>query len=123
MHIRPIHNDDDHKAALQLIEQLWGAEPGTEEGDALDVLATLVERYEEERFPMPQPDPVAILHAFMEARDLSQSDLADVLGSRSRASEILTGRRALAIEHIRRIRQAWKLPADLLIGEPEHEHA
>jgi HTH-type transcriptional regulator/antitoxin HigA len=123
MHIRPIHTADDHRAALQLIEQLWGADPGTEEGDALDVLATLVERYEEEHFPLPDADPVAVLQAAMDERGFSQSDLAEVLGSRSRASEILSGRRPLALEHIRRIHHAWKVPADLLIGAPELAHA
>jgi len=54
MHIRPIRNDEDHTAALRVIERLWGAEPGTPESDALEVLATLVDRYEDERFPLPE---------------------------------------------------------------------
>jgi HTH-type transcriptional regulator/antitoxin HigA len=117
MLIRPIHNDEDHAAALREIERLWGAKPGTPESDALEVLATLVDRYEDERFPLPDADPVEVIEAFMANNDLSRKDLAQVLGSQSRATEILAHRRALSIEHIRRIHSAWKIPAELLIGE------
>ena len=116
MDIRPIRDDDDHAAALREIERLWGAAAGTPEGDALDVLATLVERYEEERFKLPDADPVEVILAYMESRELGRKDLAEVLGSRSRATEVLSHRRALSIEHIRRLHHAWKIPADLLIG-------
>ena len=117
MLIRPIHNDEDHAAALREIERLWGAAPGTPESDALEVLATLVDRYEDERFPLPAADPVEVIEAYMESHDLSRKDLAQVLGSQSRATEVLAHRRALSIEHIRRIHGAWKIPAELLIGE------
>ncbi|HEV2530285.1 transcriptional regulator [Phenylobacterium sp.] len=116
MAIRPIRNDEDHAAALREIERLWGAEPGTPESDALEVLATLVDRYEDERFPLPDADPVAVIEAYMENNDLSRKDLAAVLGSASRATEVMSHRRALSIEHIRRIHRAWNIPADLLIG-------
>lgn len=119
MNIRPIRNDQDHAAALREIERMWGAEPGTPEGDTLDVLATLVDRYEEERFPLPEADPVEVIQAYMANNDLGQRDLAEVLGSKSRATEILSHRRPLSIEHIRRIHHAWHIPADLLIGESE----
>lgn len=117
MSIRPIRNDDDHAAALAEIERLWGAAPGTPESDALDVLATLVDRYEDERFLLPDADPVAVIEAYMANNDLSRKDLARVLGSESRASELLGHRRGLSVEHIRRIHSAWKIPAELLIGE------
>ena len=61
MEIHPIRTDEDHTEALREIERLWGAEPGSPEGDKLDVLATLVERYEESRFPLPVADPVAVM--------------------------------------------------------------
>jgi HTH-type transcriptional regulator / antitoxin HigA len=117
MHIRPIRTDADHAVALREIERLWGAEPGTPEGDALDVLATLVDRYEDERFTLPEADPVKVIEAYMANNGLSRKDLAEVLGSQSRATEVLAHRRALSIEHIRRIHGAWKIPAELLIGE------
>jgi HTH-type transcriptional regulator/antitoxin HigA len=116
MDIRPIRNDDDHATALREIERLWGAAPGTPEGDILDVLATLVDRYEEARFPLPETDPVEVIEAYMQNNDLNRKDLAKVLGSQSRATEILSHRRTLSIEHIRRIHQAWRIPADLLIA-------
>jgi HTH-type transcriptional regulator/antitoxin HigA len=114
--VRPIHNDADHTAALREIERLWGAAPGSPEGDTLDVLATLVERYEEERFPMPAADPVEVIVQHMEERGLSRKDFAAVLGSQSRATEILSHKRPLTIPQIRRIRDNWRIPADLLIG-------
>lgn len=117
MPVRPIRNDEDHAAALAEIERLWGAAPGTPESDALDVLATLVDCYEDERFPLPDADPVEVIEAYMANNDLGRMDLARVLGSQSRASEILAHRRRLSIEHIRRIHSAWKIPAELLIGE------
>lgn len=117
MPIRPIRNDEDHAAALAEIERLWGAAPGTPESDALEVLATLVDRYEDQRFPLPDADPVEVIEVYMANHDLSRKDLARVLGSESRASEILARRRGLSIEHIRRIHSAWKIPAQLLIVE------
>jgi HTH-type transcriptional regulator / antitoxin HigA len=123
MIVRPIRTDEDHAAALREIERLWGAEPGTPESDALEVLATLVDRYEDERFPLPEADPVAVIEAYMENNDLNRKDLAEVLGSQSRATEVLSHRRSLSIEHIRRIHRAWKIPADLLIGESRRASA
>ena len=116
MDIRPILTDADHKEALREIERLWGAEPGTPEGDKLDVLATLVDRYEEVRFPMPAADPVEVIVQVMEDRGYTRGDLAAVLGSQSRATEILARRRALSVEHIRRVHRSWHIPAELLIG-------
>jgi HTH-type transcriptional regulator/antitoxin HigA len=117
MEIRPIRNDDDHAAALQEIERLWGAAPGTEEGDKLDILATLVEKYEESRWPSidDTSDPVDLLNYAIEELGHSQAELADLLGSRSRASELLNRRRPLTVEMIHKISQAWKIPADLLV--------
>ena len=116
MDIRPIRNDEDHRQALQEIERLWGAEMGSEEGDKLDVLATLVERYEEARFPLPVADPVDVITAVMAERGYTRKDLADVLGSQSRATEILAHRRSLSIEHIRRVSRSWRVPAEALLG-------
>ncbi len=117
MEIRPIRNDDDHAAALQEIERLWGAASGTEEGDKLDILATLVERYEESRWPSidDASDPIDLLNYAIEELGHSQAELADLLGSRSRASELLNRRRPLTVEMIHKISQAWKIPADLLV--------
>ena len=117
MDIRPIRSDEDHKAALAEIERLWGAVPGTDNGDKLDVLVMLVEKYEETRWPLDEPnwDPVDVLHHAIDEMGHSQAELADLLRSRSRASEILSRDRVLTVEMIRTISDAWKIPPALLI--------
>lgn len=116
MEIRPIQTDADHTEALREIERLWGAASGTPDGDKLDVLATLVERYEEQHFPMPDADPVEVIVQVMADRGYTRGDFAAVLGSQSRATEILARRRTLSVEHIRRVHRSWRIPAELLIG-------
>jgi HTH-type transcriptional regulator/antitoxin HigA len=116
MEIHPIKNDDDHSAALREIEKLWGAAPGTDDGDRLDILVTLVAKYEEGRWPdVDTSDPVDLLNYAIDELGHSQAELAELLGSRSRASEVLNRRRALTVEMIHRISEAWKIPADLLV--------
>ncbi len=118
MQIRPIRTDRDHRAALAEIEKLWGAPIGTPEGDKFDVLVTLVETYEERRWPLKSRrrfDPVDVLHYAIEELGHSQAELADILGSRSRASEVLARRRPLTLEMIQKITASWKIPADLLV--------
>jgi HTH-type transcriptional regulator/antitoxin HigA len=116
MEIHPIKNDDDHAAAIREIERLWGATAGTEEGDKLDILATLVEKYEDRRWPhIDISDPIDLLNYAIEELGHSQAELAELLGSRSRASELLNRRRPLTVEMIHRISEAWKIPADLLV--------
>ena len=118
MDIRPIRTDKDHRAALAEIEACWGAPEGTLEGDKLDVLTTLVESYEARRWPMEADerfDPIDVLHHAIEELGHTQAELADLLGSRSRASEVLSRRRALTVDMIHKISEAWKLPAELLV--------
>jgi HTH-type transcriptional regulator / antitoxin HigA len=115
MLIKPIRNDDDHNDALVRIEALWGANIGTPESDELDVLATLVDTYERSRWPSSDLDPIEALTIIMEQQGRSQSDLATLLGSRSRASEILHRKRALTTDMIFLISRGWQIPADLLV--------
>ena len=118
MEIKPIRTDKDHKAALKAIEACWGAPEGTEQGDRLDVLLALVEIYEAKRWPInidKDFDPIDVLHYAIDELGHSQSELAQLLGSRSRASEILSRQRALTVEMIHKISEAWKIPADLLV--------
>jgi HTH-type transcriptional regulator/antitoxin HigA len=116
MEIRPIRNDEDHAAAVREIEKLWGAASGTEEGDKLDILATLVEKYEESRWPsVDTADPIDLLNYAIKELGHSQAELAELLGSRSRASELLNRKRPLTVEMIHKISEAWKIPADLLV--------
>lgn len=118
MDVRPIHTDQDHRAALAEIEACWGAPEGTEAGDRLDLLVALVEAYEVRRWPIAVNDdfdPVDTLRYAIEELGHTQAELAELLGSRSRASEVLARRRALTVEMIHRITQAWKIPAELLV--------
>jgi HTH-type transcriptional regulator/antitoxin HigA len=116
MEIHPIRNDEDHAAALQEIEKLWGAAAGTEDGDKLDILATLVEKYEDSRWPnVDVSDPIDLLNYAIEELGHTQAELAELLGSRSRASELLNRHRPLTVEMIHKISEAWKIPADLLV--------
>jgi len=118
MNINPIRTDADHKAALAEIERLWNADPGTEDGDRLDILVTLVEKYEERHWPINKPshwDPVDVLKYAIAEMGHSQSELAEVLNSRPRASEILKRERPLTLEMIRVITERWGIPAALLI--------
>jgi HTH-type transcriptional regulator / antitoxin HigA len=118
MEIRPIRNDKDHRAALSEVDKLWGASAGTPEGDKLDILAMLVEAYEDRRWPLKSRrrfDPVDVLHYAIDELGHTQSELAKILGSRSRASEILARRRPLTLEMIQKIVASWKVPADLLV--------
>lgn len=126
MEIRPIRTDKDHRAALAEIDACWGAPEGTEKGDRLDVLLALVDIYEAKRWPIEIEkgfDPVDVLNYAIEELGHSQAELADLLGSRSRASEILSRRRALTVDMIHKISEAWKIPADLLVRPYKVERA
>jgi HTH-type transcriptional regulator/antitoxin HigA len=118
MDVRPIRTDKDHRTALAEIEACWGAPEGTEAGDKLDVLIALVEAYEARRWPMETRkrfDPIDVLHHAMDEFGHTQAELAEILESRSRASEILSRRRALTVDMIHKISEAWKIPAELLV--------
>lgn len=116
MTIRPIKSDADHRAALREIEALWGAEDGTPEGDRLDVLATLVEAYEDARWPVAELDPVEAIEAAMAHDGRTRADLAALIG-KSRASEVLRRKRALTLPMIRRIAREWHVPEHLLVRD------
>ena len=116
MDIHPIRNDDDHSAALDLIERYWDAPDGSEEADALDVLAVLVDAYENTRWPIEALDPIETIKAHMVATGRSQADLAKVVGSRSRASEVIARKRPLSINMVRSLASEWNLPVALLIA-------
>lgn len=115
MTLKPIRNEEDYGAALQEIERLWDAEPGTPESDTLDILVTLVEAYERGRYDLPAPDPIAALEYFMESRGWTRKQLEPYIGSRGRVSEILSRKRPLTLPMIRRLEQATAIPGSILI--------
>lgn len=114
--LRPIRNDEDHRAALTAIENLWNAEPGTEEYDRLDLLATLVEAYEDKRWPVADLDPIEAIQTALESGEHDRHELAALIGD-NRVSEVLARHRALSLSMIRKIEAAWHLPAAVLIRE------
>ena len=115
MQIRPIRTEQDHRAAVARIEKLMSATPDTPEGDELDVLATLVDAYEAKHHAIHAPDPVTAIQFRMEQQQLSRKDLEPFIGSRARVSEVLTGKRPLTLEMIRRVKGGLGISADLLI--------
>ena len=121
MEVKPIRNETDYQTALAEIEKLIDSQPGTPEGDRMDVLVTLVEAYEAKNFSIPEPDdPVQVLEYYMESRGLSRSDLIAYLGSKERVSEVLNRRRGLSLEMIRRLHNGLGISANLLIGKSAH---
>lgn len=116
MSILPIRTEADHEAAIVRIESLWDAQPGSPAHDELEVLSVLVSAYEDRQWPMLPPDPVDAIKFHMEQNGFRPKDLAAVIGSVSRASEVLNRRRPLTIEMIRAIHAAWSIPLSSLIG-------
>jgi HTH-type transcriptional regulator/antitoxin HigA len=116
--VRPLRDKADYEAALTRFERYFDDEPerDTPEGDNFELLGLVIAKYEDEHFPIGAADPVQVIELVMEGRGLSRKDLAEVLGSASRASEILKRRRDLSIDHIRRLHSRWGIPADALIG-------
>lgn len=115
MKIKPIKTERDYNIALDRLEEIFDAKPGTSEGDELEVLGILIEKYEDENYPIDLPDPIEAIKFRMEQMDYSQNDLAKVLGLRSRASEILNRKRKLSLEMIRNLHNVMKIPTEVLI--------
>jgi HTH-type transcriptional regulator/antitoxin HigA len=113
--IRPIRCEADYEQALAEIEKLWGAESGTAEGDRLDVLATLIDAYEAEHYPMDPPDPIEAIKFRMEQQGLTRKDLEPLIGPRTRVAEVLDRKRELSIDMIRRLHDRLGISAEVLI--------
>jgi HTH-type transcriptional regulator/antitoxin HigA len=113
--VKPIRTEADYEAALVEVERLWGAKAGTPRGDRLDVLATLIDAYENEHYPMDPPDPIEAIKFRMEQQGLSRRDLEGIIGTRTRIAEVLNRRRSLSINMIRRLHEELGIPADILI--------
>jgi HTH-type transcriptional regulator/antitoxin HigA len=114
MDIRPIRTEADYRAALEEAERFWDAEPGTPEGDQVEVLSTLIEAYEAKQHPIPAPDPIAAILFMMEQKGLSRRDLEGAIGSRFRVSEILNRRRPLTLPMVRALSVLLSIPIDVL---------
>ena len=113
--LRPIRSIADYNKALAEIERLWGARSGAPNGDRLDILATLIDAYEAQRYPMDWPDPIEAIRFRMEQQKLTRKDLEPFIGTRTRIAEVLNRKRSLSISMIRRLHDGLGIPADVLI--------
>ncbi len=113
--IKPIKTETEYQQALQRLEVIFDARPGTSEGDELEILGILIDHYEQLHFPIDLPDPVEAIKFRMEQLNYNQNDLARILGLKSRASEILNRKRKLSLEMIRRLHEILHIPTNVLI--------
>lgn len=119
--IRPVRSESDYDAALEEIERYFENEPkpGTPEGDRFDLLALVIEDYERKHWPIDPPDAVDAIRYRMETGEHTQADLGRLLGSRQRASDILTRKRPLTMKMAWRLHREWGIPAEALIAPPQ----
>jgi len=113
--VRPIRTKRDYEAALREVERLWGAKTGSRDGDRLNVLATLIDAYEADRYRMDPPDPIEAIKFRMEQQGLTRRDLEEIIGTRTRIAEVMNRKRGLSIAMIRRLHERLGISADVLI--------
>lgn len=116
MPIKPIRTATEHEAALARLDVIFDAVPGTPAGDEAEVLATLIQRYEDKNYPMDLPSPVDAIRFRMDQQGLKPKDLVPYLGSASRVSEVLSGRRRLSLTMIRKL-MGLGISAEVLLQE------
>ncbi|HEV2548722.1 MAG TPA: helix-turn-helix domain-containing protein [Stellaceae bacterium] len=121
--LKPIRTKADYRRALAEVERLWGAKSGTPAGDRLDVLATLIDAYENEHYSMDPPDPVEAIKFRMEQQGLSRKDLEPIIGTRTRVAEVLNRKRSLSIAMIRRLHDRLGISAEVLIRPSRKDKA
>ena len=115
MEIRPIRTKADYRAALKEVERLWDADPGTRNGDRVDVLVTLIEAYEAAHYPIPAPDPIAAIEFMMQQKSLTRRDLESAIGNRGRVSEVLNRKRPLTLPMVRELSALLDIPIGVFI--------
>jgi len=108
-------SEADYEAVLAEVERLWGAKSGTPDGDRLDVLATLIDAYEAEHYPIDPPDPIETIKFRMDQQGLTRKDLEPIIGTRTRVAEVLKRKRGLSIDMIRRLHERLGISADVPI--------
>lgn len=117
MKISPIRNEEDYQNALERLELIFDAKKGTEEGDELEILSILIDQYEKVNFPIDMPDPIEAIKFRMEQLGMQQKDLAEMVGYKSRVSEILNKKRKLTLDMIRKINSTLNISTEVLIQE------
>ena len=117
MKISPIRNEKDYQNALKRLEDVFDAKKGSQEGDELEILSILIDRYENEHFPIELPDPIEAIKFRMEQMGMKQKDLAEVVGFKSRVSEILNKKRKLTLDMIRKLNTTLRIPTEVLVQD------
>ncbi len=112
-----IKTDKQYKATMTRVEEIFDAKPGTAKGDELELLLLLVETYEKSAYPIDLPDPITALRFRMEQEGLKPKDLEPFIGSKSKVSEVLSGRRPLSLTMIRKLVAGLRLPAEVALQE------
>jgi len=115
MNLKPIKTKKDYQQALERLEVIFDAKKETKDGDELEILGILIDQYENEHFPIGLPDPIEAIKFRMEQLGYTQTDLAKVIGLKSRASEILSKKRKLSLDMIRQLHEKLNIPTDVLI--------
>lgn len=121
--LKPIRSEADYDMALEEVARLWGAKSGTPDGDRLDVLATLIEVYEEKHHPIDPPDPIEAIKFRMEQQGLARKDLEPMIGPRNRVADVLNRKRGLSIEMIRQLHEKLGISAEVLIRPSRFDKA
>lgn len=117
MKISPIRTEKDYQKALKRLEKIFDSKKGTQEGDELEILAILIEHYENENIPVEMPDPIEAIKFRMEQMGLKQKDLAKIIQFNSRASEVLSKKRKLNLSMIRKLNTALNIPTEVLVQD------
>jgi len=117
MYIKAIKTEQDYRKALKRLEEIFHAEEGTPEGDEAEVLSILIEKYENEHYPIEMPDPVEAIKFRMEQMNMKQKDLKNILGYNSRTSEILNRKRKLNLNMIRQLHDKLNISTEVLVQE------
>jgi HTH-type transcriptional regulator/antitoxin HigA len=115
MDIKPIRGEADYDRALRRVEELWNSPEGSAESDELDILATLVEAYEQEHYPIELPDPIEAIKFRLEQKGKDPKALIGIIGQRTRVYEVLQGKRPLSLNMIRNLHEKFDIPAEVLI--------
>lgn len=115
MDIKPIRGEADYERALRRVEELWNSPEGSAGSDELDILATLIEAYEQEHYPIELPDPIEAIKFRLEQKGKDSRALIGVIGQRTRVYEVMRGKRPLSLNMIRNLHEKFDIPAEVLI--------
>lgn len=117
MDIKVIKTEEDYQQALKRLEVIFEASIDSPEGDEAEILSILIEKYEDEHYPIGPPDPIEAIKFRMEQMDMKKSDLAKIIGYKSRVTEILSRKRKLSLRMIRKLHDKLKIPYEILIAD------